>query len=95
LVATRLFVDPQRLRLDVDIVPSQREHLAASQAEQRTEPERHRPAVLGRRLEEAIDIGGIPRDGVLRLDLLGRCSRQSDPSYCWRAFTVMSVRLAT
>ena len=42
----KTFVDPQRLRLDVDVVPSQREHLAASQTEQGTEPQRHSPAVL-------------------------------------------------
>ena len=59
-------VDPQRLGLYVDVVPTQREHLAASQAEQRTEPERHRPSVLDRRLKEAVDLAaGVTEPEIL------------------------------
>ena len=54
-------VDPQRLGVEVEVVPVEGEQLAAAQPVEHAEPERRRPIGGRRRLEEASHLGRVPR----------------------------------
>ena len=89
-------VDPQRVRRRVDVVPSQGEHLAASQAEEHAEPERdrpiggcRRPRGSGRLAPYVHDDGGLLHDG------LGDDAREPDSGGGVRAMSPSSTASAS
>lgn len=62
----------------VEVVPLQREHLAAPQPVEHAESERDRPPVILGCLEESVGIVRGPGDDVLLLHRLGDGARQPD-----------------